>query len=183
MDNNRPNAARLLVPVDGMRVMSYDKALSLSEILGLGSDLVALAQRVEDDVVIMPTYMTKRAVGCDCFASEDVIIQPREIKLVPTGIKAAFDGEKEGLFPFIRSSIPSKKGLLLANGVGVVESDYYGNEDNDGNIGFMFYNIADEPVTVKRFERIGQLVLLPIYRFDNADRAYNTRGSSGSTGI
>jgi dUTP pyrophosphatase len=133
------------------------------------------------DVVIVPTYMTPKAVGADCFASEEVVIAPGQIKSVPTGIKAKFNGEEEGLFPFIRSSIPKKKGLFLANGVGVVESDYYGNEDNDGDIGFMFYNYTKEDVYINRFERLGQIVLLPILRFENAGRAGMERGASGST--
>lgn len=135
-----------------------------------------------DDVVIVPTYMTPKAVGADCFASEAVTIEPGKIKAVTTGIKAKFNGEEEGLFPFIRSSIPKKKGLFLANGVGVIEEDYYGNEDNDGNIGFMFYNYTDKPVTIERFERLGQIVLLPILRFENAGQAGMERGASGSTG-
>lgn len=183
MENRKKKEPRLLAPVKGMRTVSYQSALDIAQENGFGSDITKITHLVPKNAIIMPTYMTEKAVGCDCFACFDVTIEPGEIKIVPTGVKASFDGDNEGLFPFVRSSIPKKKGLLLANGVGVIESDYYGNEDNDGNIGFMFYNIADEPVTVKRFERIGQLVIMPIYRFDNAYYADNTRGASGSTGI
>jgi dUTP pyrophosphatase len=126
--------------------------------------------------------MTPKAVGADCFASKTVTIEPWTVKAVPTGIKAKFNGETEGLFPFIRSSIPKKKGLILANGVGVVEEDYYGNPDNDGDLGFMFLNFSNNRVTVERFERLGQIVLMPILRFENAGRAGLERGQSGSTG-
>ena len=137
---------------------------------------------IADNVVIQPTYMTEKAVGADCFAASEVVIQPGEIKPVFIGYKAAFDGDKEGLFAFVRSSIPSKKGLMLANGVGVIEEDYYGNPKNDGEIGFMFYNFTNEAVTIERFERVGQLVIAPIHRFENAGRAGMERGESGSTG-
>lgn len=163
---------RYLEAVEGKVMIDYAH-FELSQNLG---------ETLEDDIVICPTYMTEKAVGADCFASERVVIGPNSIKIVPTGIKAKFNGEEEGLFPFIRSSIPKKKGLMLANGVGVIEEDYHGNPDNDGNIGFMFWNFTGAPVTIERFERIGQIVLMPILRFENAGRAGMTRGKSGSTG-
>lgn len=172
---------RYLEPVKGKRAISYDEISSMAEKNGV--DLITLGEFIDPDVVIMPTYMTEKAVGADCFASEDVTIEPGEVKTVWTGIKAKFDGENEGLFPFIRSSIPPKMGLILANGVGVIEEDYHGNPENDGNIGFMFMNLSKKPVTIKRFYRVGQLVLAPIYRFENAGRAGMSRGASGSTGI
>ena len=173
---------RYLEAVEGKIMVSYVQALYMADINNLGDDLEALADIVDPEVVICPTYMTEKAVGADCFASEDVIIPPGEVKIVPTGIKAKFPGDEMGLFPFIRSSIPKKKGLMLANGVGVVEEDYHGNPANDGNIGFMFVNFKNAPVQIKRFERVGQLVLLPIARFENAGNAGMERGNSGSTG-
>lgn len=167
---------RYLEAVEGKRIWSYDGFMKSLDIVD--GDVT----RLPSDVVVCPTYMTEKAVGADCFASEEVTIEPGKVKAVMTGIKAKFDGEAEGLFPFIRSSIPKKKGLILANGVGVVEEDYHGNPDNDGNIGFMFWNLSSEPVTIERFERIGQLVLMPILRFENAGRAGLDRGASGSTG-
>ncbi len=168
---------RYLEPVKGKDMIDYEYFQQIEE--AVKGDY----SKVDEKIVVCPTYMTDKAVGADCFASEDVTIQPWEIKIVPIGIKAKFKGEAEGLFPFVRSSLPKKKGLILANGVGVIEEDYYGNPDNDGNIGFMFLNFRSEPVTIKRFERVGQLVLAPILRFENASYAGKTRGASGSTGL
>lgn len=178
---------RYVEAVEGHKLVSYEDIASWAKERGHGDDMVAWGEEYKKDLdkqnlVVCPTYMTDKAVGADCFASKDITIEPGEIKVVPTGIKAKFDGEEIGLFPFIRSSVPKKKGLMLANGVGVVEEDYYGNQDNDGNIGFMFLNFRSEPVTIKRFERIGQIVLMPIARFENASRAGMERGASGSTG-
>lgn len=173
---------RYVEAVSDKFMISYDRALQMADDEGVAGDLVALGEIIDEEFVISPTYMTDKAVGADCFASEDITIKAGEIKIVPTGIKAKFNGDNEGLFPFIRSSVPRKKGLMLANGVGVVEEDYYGNPDNDGNIGFMFFNMGHSAVTIKRFERIGQIVLMPILRFDNAGRAGMARGASGSTG-
>lgn len=176
---------RYLEAVKGKVMMSYKEMVRLSELAGHKDDVVALGKdsyTIPENWVVEPTYMTAKAVGADCFASEAVIIEPGEVGAVFTGIKAKFNGDSEGLFPFIRSSIPKKKGLILANGVGVIEEDYFGNPDNDGNIGFMFWNLNEYPVKIERFERIGQLVLMPVLRFDNAEYADNERGASGSTG-
>ena len=84
-----------------------------------------------------------------------------------------------------RSSNPSKKHLILANGVGIVDADYYNNPDNDGEIGFEFYNISDEDVTIKKDEKIGQGVIIHFTKTEN-DIGYGataTRtGGFGSTG-
>jgi len=174
---NPVKGERLLEAVKGKIKISYDQFLEFQKAIEEGT-----MKAIDESMVVEPTYMTEKAVGADCFASEDVVIPAGKVKAVMTGIKAKFNGEDEGLFPFIRSSIPKKKGLILANGVGVIEEDYYGNPDNDGNIGFMFWNMSDEDVVIQRFERIGQIVLLPILRFDNAGRAGMERGASGSTG-
>ena len=75
--------------------------------------------------------------------------------LVHTGIKA-YMGEDEVLELYNRSSNPLKRGLVLANGVGVVDSDYVDNPDNDGEIMFAFYNFLPWSVTIDVGERIGQ---------------------------
>jgi dUTP pyrophosphatase len=173
---------RFLEGVNGKIMVDYEQALAMAEANGFGDDLVKLGEVVDPEVVITPTYMTNKAVGADAFASEDVVIEPWTVKAVPIGIKAKFDGDNEGLFAFIRSSIPGKKEMLLANGVGVIEEDYYGNPKNDGELGFMFLNFSSKPVTIRKFERIGQLILTPILRFENAGRAGLERGASGSTG-
>ena len=77
--------------------------------------------------------------------------------LVKTGLKAYMQDD-EMLLLYNRSSNPKKKGLILANSVGVVDKDYYGNVDNDGHIMFAFYNIKDEDVEIKKGDAIGQAI-------------------------
>ena len=72
--------------------------------------------------------------------------------------------EDEVLDLFNRSSNPKKIGLVLANGVGVVDADYYNNTDNDGEIMFAFYNFKPWNVTIKVGDRIGQGVFSKFYR-------------------
>lgn len=91
--------------------------------------------------------------GYDFVNPERVTIQPNEIKYVKTGVKAKMQ-EDEVLLLYNRSSNPKKKGLKTANGVGVIDSDYYNNHDNDGEIAFAFHNITDKPVTIEVGEKL-----------------------------
>lgn len=83
--------------------------------------------------------------------------------LIHTGIKSSME-EDEVLYLYNRSSNPKKKGLILANGVGVIDADYYNNPDNDGEIMFAFYNILPWDVTIEQGERIGQGVFAKYLR-------------------
>ena len=152
-----------------------------------------------------PEYATKRSAGADFFAVEDVevpsifrqlitglrnyfeglnpdvpIVKP---VLIHTGIKACM-GEDEVLELYNRSSNPKKTGLILANGVGVVDSDYYSNKDNDGEIMFAFYNFFPFTIKIKAGDRIGQGVfkkfLRPTSGYTQSDK--EREGGFGSTG-
>ena len=66
--------------------------------------------------------------------------------------------DDEVLLLYNRSSNPSKKGLVMANSVGVIDKDYYGNPDNDGHFMFSFFNIKSEPIEIKKGDAIGQAI-------------------------
>lgn len=101
--------------------------------------------------------------------------------LVPTGIKANMEAD-EKLDLYNRSSNP-KNGLVLANGVGLVDSDYFENPSNDGHIFFAFINFGEEDYQVKKGDRIGQGVFSKYLVVDN-DNATGQRVSGfGSTGV
>jgi dUTP pyrophosphatase len=109
--------------------------------------------------------------------------EPKLMKptLVKTGVKA-YMGTEEGLFLYNRSSNPLKKFLLLANGVGVVDSDYYENPDNDGHIMFQFINFGLFATTIEKGDKIGQGIFQPFLKAEN-DKAEGERvGGHGSTG-
>ena len=137
----------------------------------------------------LPEYQTRGSAGADFFAAQAVDIPPYDKTynnkpfLVHTGIKA-YMAEDEGLFLYNRSSNPGKKGLLLANSVGVVDSDYYNNPDNDGEIMFAFYNCRDEIVTINKGDRIGQGVFTKFLRPEEGLRVKDEDrvGGIGSTG-
>ena len=136
----------------------------------------------EDKDISLPVRKTKYSAGYDIECAEDIVVPAKnEIPtFIPTGIKA-YMGEDEVLYLYNRSSNPKKKGLVLANSVGVIDKDYYGNPDNDGHIMFAFFNIKDEDITIKKGEAIGQGVFQKYFVTDD-DRACGERvGGFGST--
>ena len=103
---------------------------------------------------ILPTYGSAEAAGADLYAclEEAVTIQPGEVYWVPTGIALEVPKGCAGLV-YARSSLGAKRGLAPANKVGVVDSDYRGEYI------VALHNDSDEPVTIKPFDRIAQMVL------------------------
>lgn len=143
-----------------------------------------VAKGFEDCNINIPVRKTKYSAGYDMEAAEDVIVpsfkKGYKPTLVKTGLKAYMQDD-EVLMLYNRSSNPKKKGLILANSVGVVDKDYYGNLDNDGHIMFAFYNIKDEDIKIKKGEAIGQGVFQKYLVVDD-DIAEGTRvGGFGST--
>ena len=138
----------------------------------------------EDKEINLPERKTKYSAGYDIEAAEDVII-PSFKKginptLVKTGIKV-YMSDDEVVLLYNRSSNPKKKGLIMANSVGVIDKDYYGNPDNDGHIMFAFYNIKEEDIEIKKGEAIGQ-ALFQKYLITDNDKAEGKRmGGFGST--
>ena len=80
-----------------------------------------------------------------------------------------------------RSSNPKKKGLVLTNGVGIIDKDYYGNPDNDGHIMFSFFNVKDEDITIHKGEAIGQALFMKYLLVDDDDAQGERTGGFGST--
>ena len=115
--------------------------------------------------------------------SQDDAKKVMEPTLVHTGIKAYMEDD-EVLYIFNRSGNPKKLGLVLANSVGVIDSDYYGNVGNDGEIMFAFYNFFPFDITIHKGDKIGQGVFQKFLRADNAVVGDVVReGGFGSTGV
>lgn len=143
-----------------------------------------IAKGFENSNINLPVRKTKYSAGYDFEAAEDTIIpsfkKGMKPTLVKTGIKA-YMMEDEVLILANRSSNPGKKGLILANSIGVIDRDYYGNPDNDGHIMFAFYNIKEEDIEIKKGDAIGQAIFQKYLIIDN-DWTEGTRlGGFGST--
>ena len=165
----------------------------------------------EGDGINLPKRQTKNSAGYDFEAAEDTIIPsiwksiakrliakvnpftPDEAKssydenvvkptLVRTGVKAYMQ-EDEVLQIYPRSSMGIKKGLMLSNTVGIIDSSYYGNPDNDGNIGLALLNTSGKGITIKAGERIAQGIFIKYLRADNDETLHEERtGGFGSSG-
>lgn len=106
----------------------------------------------------IPQRQTKYSAGYDFEVAEDILIKPNEIVIVPTGIAAKFP-HNEVLLIFPRSSLAIKKSLVLINGVGVIDSDYF-NSLNEGHIQFPLLNFSKEDVLLKKGERVMQGIFI-----------------------
>jgi len=133
-----------------------------------------------DSSVALPKYESSGAAGFDLAASVDMTIEPGQVTLVPTGLVIAVPtGHVLGIFA--RSSTPLKRGLMVANGVGLVDSDYCGPRDE---IKIEVYNFTQRPVAVAKGDRLAQGVIMPFVRADwqETDATAPSRGGFGSTG-
>ncbi len=143
-----------------------------------------IAKGFENSNINLPIRKTKYSAGYDIEAAEDTIVpsfkKGSNPTLIKTGLKAYMQDD-EYLMLCNRSSNPKKKGLILANSVGIVDKDYYGNTDNDGHIMFAFYNIKEEDIEIKKGEAIGQAIFQKYLVVDNDNAEGERSGGFGST--
>jgi dUTP pyrophosphatase len=134
-----------------------------------------------DVTVPLPTYATAESAGFDLSAATDLTVAPRQIALVPTGLVIEVPaGYFLGIFA--RSSTPLKRGLVVANGVGIIDPDYAGPDDE---VRIQVLNITTADVTIRRGDRLAQGIVLPAPRVtwdEMATLRQETRGGFGSTG-
>lgn len=142
-----------------------------------------IAKGFEDKDIHLPKRSTMHAAGYDVEAAEDVIIPiyhpGMKPTLIPTGLKAYC--EPDEWFMLVNRSSGPKKGFVMANSIGVVDFDYYGNETNDGHFYFQYFNCSDHDLEVKKGDVIGQ-VIFQKYLLTDDDEAEGVRtGGFGST--
>lgn len=143
-----------------------------------------LVSKYKDEKELLPKRATKFSAGYDLKAAENVLVFPDKFQekpvIVRTGVKVKL-GRNEFMLVANRSSNPIKRNLVLANGVGIIDADYYGNSDNEGEILLAFYNRGHTSYQVKKGERLAQGIILP-YGMAINDLATGKRtGGLGST--
>ena len=150
----------------------------------------------KNEDIHLPVRKTKNSCGYDFESAENIeipsiwhqafnaiknndkaLIKPT---LVPTGIKSYFN-EDEVLILANRSSGPIKKGLVLSNSIGIIESDYYNNPSNEGHLMFSFYNFFPFTISIKKGEIIGQGMFQKFLKTDNDNTTAIRTGGFGST--
>jgi dUTP pyrophosphatase len=130
--------------------------------------------------ITLPTRADPRSAGYDFYLPKDLKLLPMQKTIVFTDVKAYMQPD-EVLEIYIRSSLAIKNGLMLSNNVGIIDSSYYENEANDGNIGICLYNMTDETVHIDQYERIAQGIFLPFLVSDNGNTDEERQGGIGST--
>jgi dUTP pyrophosphatase len=134
-----------------------------------------------DPTVALPSYGTNESAGFDLAAAHDLVIPAGEVALVRTGLVVEVPaGHFLGIFA--RSSTPLKRGLMVANGVGVIDSDYSGPNDE---IMIQLLNFTGVSVQVAKGDRLAQGIVLPAPRVswdEVSDIRAATRGGFGATG-
>lgn len=130
----------------------------------------------------LPERKTELSAGYDFCLPEEVTLEPGKLQLVPTGVKAYMQaGEWLGMH--IRSSMAVKKHLMLVNNVGIIDADYYNNEDNEGHIMLALLNMGQEKVVLPKGERVAQGIFYTYLTADGDEKiAKSVRGGGfGST--
>ena len=136
-----------------------------------------IAKGFEDKNINLPERKTKASAAYDIEAAEDTVIPAFKPGMKPTLIKTglkAYMQEDEVLLMMPRSSGPKKQGILFPHSTGVVDADYYENNENDGHIFIQCINIKDEDVTIKKGETIAQAMFQKFLIVDN-DKAEGLR--------
>ncbi len=136
----------------------------------------------QDQEIPLPRYMTEHSAGMDLFAAvdEEVILEPGERKLIPTGIALSIPEGCEG-------QVRPRSGLALRNGVTLVNTPGTIDADFRGEIGVLLINFGQKSFKIKRGERIAQLVIAPVCRavlesVEELDATPRNEGGFGHTG-
>ncbi len=129
----------------------------------------------------LPKRSTKYSAGYDFFSLYDFILKPNESKKIPTGIKFNMNTD-EMLMLVVRSSMGFKYNVRMCNQIGIFESDYYNNPNNEGHAWLKLQNEGDKDYIVKKGDAICQGIFIKFLTIDNEEEIKNERkGGLGST--
>lgn len=134
----------------------------------------------KNETAQLPLRATAHSVGYDFFSPVDIEILPMSAAMIWTDVKARF-GPDEALLINVRSSM-GKQPVMLANTQGWIESDYYSNPDNDGNIGIRLFNLGQTPYKIERGQRFAQGMFIKYLIAENCNSDSERVGGIGSTG-
>lgn len=143
-------------------------------------EVVSDSFRKNPDVEIqLPTRGSKNSAGYDFYSPVDTVIQPNEMVMIWTDVKAHMYYDN-ALLIIPRSSM-GKHPIMISNTVGLIDSDYYGNESTDGNIGFRLFNLGTTPYEIKAGDRIGQGIFINYKTVKDDNTITERKGGFGST--
>ena len=138
----------------------------------------------EDKGINLPVRKTKYAAAYDVEAAEEIVLpsfnKGMKPTLIPTGLKSYMEDD-EVLLIVPRSSGPKKQGISFPHNVGVIDSDYYNNPDNEGHIFVQCINLKDEDVVIKKGEAVAQAIFQKYLTVDDDNAEGIRTGGFGST--
>lgn len=141
-------------------------------------EFLKYGQKSED--IKLPVRATKHSVCYDCYSPIDKTIEPGKTELIFLNVKA-YCNHDEG-FALATTSGMGKKEIMVSQGLGIIESDYADNDNNDGNIGFMLFNHGENPYHIKAGDKIGHIYFFKFLTVDDEEEITTTRtGGFGST--
>lgn len=143
-------------------------------------EVVKDEHRKNSEDIKLPTRATVDSVAYDFYSPISVDIEPMHSQMIWTDIKAIFESD-EALLINVRSSM-GKQPIMIANSQGWVESSYYNNENNDGNIGIRLFNLGETVYTVHTGDRIAQGMFVKYLTTENDEVTTPRVGGFGSTG-
>lgn len=146
-----------------------------------GFEIVSDKNKKNKDIETkLPTKGSKNSAGYDLYSKEEIILQPGESHIFWTDIKSYMVND-EVLKIYIRSSLGIKKDLILKNQVGIIDSDYFDNLKNEGNIGVCLKNNGTKEQKIEIGDRIAQGIFSNILLADNIESEEERKGGIGST--
>lgn len=131
-------------------------------------------------VISLPTRGTKQAAAYDFVSPITTCIMPMQSAMIWTDVRACCQVD-EVLLLNVRSSM-GKQPIMLANTQGWVDSDYYDNPDNGGNIGIRLLNLGNTPYEIHEGDKIAQGMFVKYLQSSNGDSDVVRQGGFGSTG-
>ena len=132
--------------------------------------------------ITLPTRADKHSAGYDFYIPKEVVLAPMQKTIIWTDVKAYMQKD-EMLNIYIRSSLAIKQGIMLSNNVGIIDSSYYNNEGNDGNIGVSLVNTTGKTVTLAEGSRFAQGIFVKYLVADEDNVLASGRaGGIGSSG-
>lgn len=142
-----------------------------------------IAKGWENKQIKLPKRATEYSAGYDIEAAEDVeipVFRPGvKPTLIPTGLKAYCHPDE--FYSVINRSSGARKGLVLANGLGIIDADYYENPSNDGHFQVLVFNVSDKVLQVKKGDRVAQVIFQKYLTVDEDKAEEKRMGGMGST--
>jgi len=142
-----------------------------------------IVSKYQDKNIHLPGRKTACSAGYDLEAAEESVLLPHQVVLVPTGLKVYMQ-ENEYLGIHARSGFSIKNGVSLINGQGIIDADYYDNEENEGHIMIPMINHSEQEVIVSKGMRVAQGIFYTYLTADGDAIGIGSKraGGMGSTG-